>query len=153
MWLVAFLHQYEMQTLIKHKLFFRLNIKAAAFCIFYSYITCFLSFCSVLIKKQGLVFEKFIYLFLTYRLKLSFKLKIKQKGSYIIYNEKNRRFIAEKNVYKRNSLLLASRKQLVIIGLKQNNWEAQVPAKASDIYIHIDIRWPYVALNSKVCRH
>ena len=103
----------------------------------------------MLIKKQGLVFEKFIYLFLTYKLKLSFKLKIKQKGSYIIYNEKNRRFIAEKNVYKRNSLLLASRKQLVIIGLKQNNWDAEVLGKASDIYI----RWPFVALNFIVCRH
>jgi len=103
----------------------------------------------VLIKKQGLVFEKFIYLFLTYKLKLSFKLKIKQKGSYIIYNEKNRRFIAEKNVYKRNSLLLASRKQLVIIGLKQNNWDAEVLGKASDIYI----RWPFVALNFIGCRH
>ena len=87
------------------------------------------------------------------QMKLSFKLKIKQKGSYIIYNENNRRFIAEKNVYKRNSLLLASRKQSVLIGLKQNNWHAQVPAKASDIYIHIYIRWPYIALNSKVCRH
>ena len=56
MWLVAFLHQYEMQTFMKHKLFFRLNVKAAAICIFYNYITCFLSFCSVLIKKTAVGF-------------------------------------------------------------------------------------------------
>ena len=81
MWLVAFLHQYKLQTLIRHELFFRLNIKAAAFIIFYNDITYFFIFLfNVHLLKTGVGFEKFIYLFLTYKLKLSFKLKIKQKG-------------------------------------------------------------------------